>query len=124
MTSPASLTLTVPLPPNAANLRRSWRVALREKKAYWRTLDMIYLTALPRAPAAPFDPATIAVHFYVWSLMDPDNAMHRLKPLLDWMKGLYIGDDGPKRLKWAGLPEQTIDRRNQRVVVTVTGEGA
>lgn len=115
-----AVTLNVPLPPNAANSRRMWRVALREKKEYWQALTLLGMCgALPKPPGKPFDPAHIIVHMHVWNIMDNDNAMARLKPLLDWMRGLYIGDDSPKRLKWEGLPAQSIDRRRPRVEVTV-----
>jgi hypothetical protein len=112
--------LVLPLPPNAANLRRHWRVALKEKKAYWRTLNMLAAAARFPVPPAPFDPARISAHLFVWNPMDDDNAMHRMKVVLDWLKGPYIVDDSRKHLQWAGVPEQTIDRRNPRVEVTVS----
>jgi len=110
--------LTVPLPPNAANARRHWRVALKEKKAYWERLAL-----MKRPPPDCYLPplvAHISVTMYVHNIMDPDNAMARLKPLLDWLVAWdYIADDSPKALKWAGLPEQVIDRKNPRVVLEI-----
>lgn len=113
--------LTVPLPPNAANSRRHWRVALKQKKEYWLALDYMQLAGrIPHAPMTPLDPALIAVTLYLHNPMDHDNAMSRLKILLDWLKAAsYIGDDSPSRLKWVGLPDQFVDRRNPRVELTL-----
>lgn len=104
--------LILPLPPNAANSRRNWRVALRDKKAYWETLNMLHAAGRFKAPSKPLDRASITVHLFLWSFMDHDNAMARLKPAVDWLKGVWIVDDSPKRLVWTGLPGQSIDRRN------------
>lgn len=114
--------LVLPLPPNAANSRRHWRKALAEKKAYWHRLGWTLLPSYSLAPPKPFDPAYISLHYYIWNPMDDDNAMHRAKPLLDWLKGPYIVDDSRKHLVWASLPAQTIDRKNPRVEVTLSGQ--
>ena len=113
--------LTVPLPPNAANSRRHWRVALRDKQEYWDALAFRRAARMiPVEPKEPYDPAHIAVTLYLHSPMDHDNAMHRCKILVDWLvRSGYIGDDSPSRLKWAGLPEQVIDRKNPRVVLEI-----
>ena len=112
--------LTLPLPPNAANARRNWRVALKQKKAYWAHLNM--LQGRLYRPTEPLNPAHIAVRYHVWNLMDDDNAMHRAKPLLDWLKGVYIVDDSRKHLVWDRIPEQVIDRKNPRVIVALSRE--
>lgn len=118
-----SITLVLPLPPNAANSRRSWQVSLSEKKAYWAKLNLLSgWTAEKLTRLEPFDPAYISLHYYIWNPMDDDNAMHRAKPLLDWLKGPYIVDDSRKHLVWASLPAQTIDRKNPRVEVTLSGQ--
>lgn len=52
--------------------------------------------------------------------MDDDNAMRRLKPLLDWLVGHgYLSGDSRKQIKWVGIPDQVIDRENQRVELTI-----
>lgn len=117
------LVLTLPLPPNAANSRRHWRVVLKEKKAYWAKLNVLTKFGTePKAPRSPFDPAHISAHLYVHQIMDTDNVFNRLKIALDWMKGLYIVDDAPGHLQWAGIPSQTVDRKNPRVVLTLSPE--
>jgi hypothetical protein len=114
------ITMTVPLPPNAANSRRHWRTAQREKKAYWQALRVLQrMRQIPPPPVAPYDRASISVHLYVHNYMDSDNAAARLKPLLDWLQPDYIADDSYRALEWAGVPAQTIDRRNPRVVLTL-----
>ncbi len=108
-------TLVLPLPPNAANARRHWRVALKEKKAYWAKLN-----ALGHRAQVPAPVSRITVTLYVHQIMDPDNAMHRLKPLLDWLVAWgWIADDKPAALKWAGMPEQFIDRKRPRVELLI-----
>ena len=111
--------LILPLPPNAANSRRHWRVVLRDKKAYWQSLDLLKASkALPRA-RKPVR-AKIAATLYVWGLMDDDNALARLKPLLDWLVAHdYLPGDSRKHIEWAGMPEQHIDRKNQRVELEI-----
>lgn len=111
--------LVVPLPPNAANSRRHWRVALKEKKAYWADLvGLKWAGRIPTEPSPAPNKSRIRVHLYVWNLMDTDNAFARLKPLLDWLQRWgYIADDSPKHLEWDGIPEQTIDRKNMRVEI-------
>jgi hypothetical protein len=113
--------LTVPLPPNLMNQRKHWRAKLRQKRAYWDTLNMLGMDrSFQRPPKAPPAKARITVRLYVHNIMDPDNAMARLKWLLDWLSGSrYIADDAPHALEWAGMPEQEIDRRDPRVEVTI-----
>ena len=115
------LTLELPLPENLGNARMHWRVKLARKKAYWQTLNtLLAAKKLPKPPAEPITPALASVHFYVWNVMDRGNAMARLKWIEDWLTAHgYIADDSPEHLDYAGFPEQTIDRRNQRVEVTV-----
>jgi hypothetical protein len=112
--------LVLPLPPNAANLRRNWRKVYSEKRAYWDSLNMLEAAGRFDKPAAPIERARISAHLYVWSFMDDDNAMSRMKIAIDWLKGAYIVDDSRKHLQWEGLPEQTIDRKNPRVVLRIS----
>ena len=49
--------------------------------------------------------------------------MARLKWPLDWLtRAGYIADDSAPSLRWAGMPEQEIDRKNRRVEITLTRE--
>ncbi len=118
------LFLALPLPPNIANGRMHWRVKLNAKKAYWETLDMMRtLRQIPRPPAKPPARARITVTLYLYSAMDDDNAMSRFKYAGDWLVGNgYLPGDSRKELTWAGLPDQHIDRKNQRMEITITPE--
>ena len=113
-----------PLPPNAANSRRNWRVAQRDKLDYWALCDLWQAARKIRAaPPEPVQTATISARLWVWNLMDDDNAMHRLKPLLDWLVGKgYLAGDSRKHLRWTGIPEQTLtrDRDAFHVEITIT----
>lgn len=113
--------LTLPMPPNVANGRMHWRTKHRTKLAYWDACDMrVVLRVNPKAPAAPLDPAHIDARFFVHQTMDADNLMARAKIALDWLVSRgYIHDDAPQHLKWAGIPEQEVDRKNQRLEVEV-----
>lgn len=113
--------LILPMPVNVANARLHWSARHRAKVGYWDACDMrVMLKLVPKAPKKPLDPAQIAVTLYVHNIMDHDNAMARTKPVLDWLVSRgYIADDAPKNLKWAGLPEQTVDRANPRIELTL-----
>lgn len=115
--------LVLPLPPNAANSRRHWRVALKDKKAYWGVLDAMWVARMIPPPTRNLldGPARISVTYYIWNPMDDDNAMARLKPLIDWLVGAgYLPGDSRKVLKWAGIPEQVIDRKRPRVEIEIS----
>ncbi len=109
----------LPLPVNLGNARIHWRKKNRMKKDYWLACTVgMRLKWPPRGE--PWKKATISAHFYVWNLMDDDNAMARVKWSVDWLvlQG-YIVDDSRKVLTWSGLPDQTIDRKDQRLVLTL-----
>lgn len=114
--------IVAPLPPNIANGRMHWRVKLNRKHAYHETLDM--LAAARQIPAPPPEPprqATISAKLYLYSHMDDDNAMGRVKWFLDWLvTNGYLAGDSRKHLRWAGIPHQVIDRAAPRVEVTLT----
>jgi hypothetical protein len=121
MTDPIRLTL--PLPPNVANQRVHWRAKLKQKNSYWNVCSTLrHARKVPRPPADwPPLKARIAVRLFVWNTMDPDNAMARLKWVLDWLQAWdYIADDSPSALEWAGMPEQQIDRKDQRIEIELT----
>ena len=110
---------TLPLPPNMGNMRLHWRQRNRKKKDYWLRCDIAMRLKWP-SRGQPWERATISAHFYVWNLMDDDNAMSRVKFPVDWLVNQgYIVDDSRKVLTWTGLPEQTIDRKNQRLEITL-----
>jgi len=122
--------LTLPLPPSLTNSglgrSRHWRALEKEKKAYWATLDALQLTRrIPRLDA-PMPRAEISATLFLWNPMDDDGAMARLKWILDWMakRGGFITDDRRKVLRWAGIPEQVIDRKNPRVEITLRAVAA
>ena len=112
-------TLVLPLPPNMLNSRRNWRVQLRAKKAYWQRCDILRL-ALPKPPATPPERIRATATLYVWALMDDDNAMARIKWAADWIVAQgYVADDRKKNIEWAGLPHQVVDRKAQRLEITI-----
>ncbi len=113
--------LVLPLPPNAANSRRHWRVALRDKRAYWNALDLwLAVRKIPAPPEEPPARVMLSAHWFVWNLMDDDNAMNRLKPLLDWLVAAgYLAGDSRKHVEWSGMPAQDLDRDSPRVELTI-----
>lgn len=117
--------LVMPLPPSLTNSgkgrSRHWRSLRHEKHQYWDALDIRQaLKIIPPPPAEPIEHAEASATFYLWNLMDDDGAMARLKWPLDWLvKRGYLVDDSRKHLTWDGLPEQFIDRKNQRIVLTL-----
>lgn len=115
-----AMKLVLPMPPNRANQRKHWRVALKEKKAYWAALDALRLARrLPPIPEAPPRFVALKTKMYVFSIMDHDNAVARLKYALDWLKAWgYIADDSPKHLRLE-MPEQAVDRKNQRIEIEI-----
>ena len=110
--------LVLPMPPNRANARKHWRVVLKEKKAYWERLDLLYCAReLPKAPKSPPERTRLKTQMYVFSIMDHDNAVARLKLALDWLvRAGYIADDSPKHLDLE-MPEQVVDRKNPRLEI-------
>lgn len=113
--------LTLPLPLNLANSRMHWRKKNREKKNYFSNCDLLLAgKQLPRPPRKPWERAEITVTMYLYSYMDDDNAMARLKWPIDYLrKAGYITDDRKRNLEYTGLPSQQIDRKNQRLEITL-----
>ena len=111
----------VPLPLNIANARLHWRSRLKKKKQLWADLDLLQMARkIPAAPRKPWDKTNITVHFYLWNSSDVSNLMARMKFVEDWLVNSgYIVDDSPKHLTYTGLPGQSIDRKNQRLEVTL-----
>ncbi len=114
----SAVVMTLPLPPNMSNSRRHWRVTLREKKAYWAKLDLLLAVKyLPRPTM--LCPAEFLSTLFVWQEMDDDGAMSRIKWIPDWLAANgYIEGDHRSQLR-IRVPEQVIDRKNQRVEVVI-----
>ena len=114
--------MTLPLPPNVANQRKHWRAKLKQKNSYWNVCSTLrHARKVPKPPDGwPHERSRITVTLYVHNLMDHDNAMARLKWLLDWLVAWdYLADDNPRALEWSGMPSQEIDRRNPRVEIQI-----
>ncbi len=116
-----TITLVLPMPPNLANARMHWRTKHRAKVDYWATLDMWQAHKLiPPPPSQPFAKASLRSAMLLGAAMDDDNAMHRHKFALDWLKTRgYIVDDKKKCLTWEGFPSQTV-KRGQPYTLTLT----
>lgn len=117
----SALTLELPLPPNMANGRGHWRAKNRERRAYLEECTNRYVCRLlPLAPNEPLHPVTISATLYLWAHMDDDNALARIKHAADFCKHVgYIVDDKRPHCRFT-IPEQVIDRANQRLVLTLT----
>ena len=109
---------TLPLPPNIANARLHWRAKDRKRVEY--LLLCTAMADVPR-PTEPLCEARIRATLYVWSLMDTDNLVARMKWPVDWLvdRG-YLVDDHPTVLHW-DMPQQMIDRKHQRVEIELEG---
>ena len=116
-----AMKLVLPLPMNLANSRLHWRVKNKRKREYFELLDALLMTRnLPDPPAKPWKKARIKVHAYLWSPQDEDNLMARLKWPVDWLRNAgYVVDDRKKNLIYAGIPEQSIDRKHTRLEITL-----
>lgn len=104
--------LTLPLPPNMANGRMHWRAKNRKRQEYLAMCDAWESGSPLRLTKARMTP-----RLYVWSKMDVDNAMARLKWPVDWLvRRGYLPDDNPDHLEWS-IPKQIIDRKRQRIEI-------
>ena len=111
----------LPLPPNRANARWHWRTEKAKQKEYFFQCRLKHPFPPNMLDTHQFERATISVSFYLHNLNDVDNLMARCKWPVDWLvhQG-WLVDDGPKVLEWVGLPTQEIDRKDQRVEITLT----
>jgi hypothetical protein len=119
----SEMTLTLPLPPNMANGRMHWRTKDRKRRAYLEACD--YTLGLPRAPRQPLTSVTLYALMVVWALHDDDNALARLKWAVDWLvtRG-YIAGDSRKHIRWVGLPDQIVNRKEAASVTFTITEAA
>ena len=110
----------LPLPPNRANARWHWRTEKRKKDIWFTLADVLYGTS--KEPPAKL--TKISAVLYTWNKMDADNLFGRVKWPCDWLerRGWISGDD-PDSLEWEGIPKQFIDRKNQRIEITLEALG-
>lgn len=93
-----SLIIWCPRPPDNANAREHWSVALRTKNRYKGELDRRRLIGLiPAPPSEAFARGVLSSTWFVFGRhgrLDPDNATRRMKPLIDWLvtEGYIAGD--------------------------------
>ena len=115
------LTFELPMPPNQANARMHWRTKSKAKQAYRQTLTLLmYAKRIPPPPASPLTGVTLDSTLHVWSTMDDDNALARIKWAADFLvQAGYLVDDKRPHCRFS-IPEQLIDRANQRLVITLT----
>ena len=98
-----------------------WSAKHRARVAYRnQCAARLYARLIPAAPAAPLSGVRLDSTLYLWSTMDDDNATARLKFAADFLKWAgYIVDDKRPHCRFT-IPEQVIDRANQRLVLTLT----
>ena len=117
----SEVSFTFPLPPNRANARGNWRRHHFGQKAFWTALDERQGAGLlPGPPARPWGKVYATVTLYVWGRMDTGNALNRVKWIEDWLVSRgYVVDDSEAHFEYRALPRQVIDRKNQRVTMTL-----
>ena len=112
------VSVTLPLPPNRANARGHWSKHHAERMDYMTRAMVMH----PKRLREPMPHARISATLYVWNKLDKDNLMARMKWPVDWLVSRgFIPDDSEKYLDWA-MPKQVIDRKNQRVEITLDEE--
>lgn len=124
-----TLVFKFPMPPNLTNAKRKgkWQGAHFGKMRYLSHCDDLQqFGILPPPPATPIASARIASVMKLGHAMDDDNALARHKWPLDWLKTRgYIAEDRRKNIRWAGLPEQIVGRKQDYVIeLTLTPEAA
>jgi hypothetical protein len=117
------IVIVAPMPENAQRHGKSnnWRARDQIKKQYFKRLDeMQGVGLIPAPPPRPLEKATVRSIMRLGHEMDEDNALHRHKSLLDWLKTRgYIVDDRRSVLRWETLPEQVV-KRDGRYSITLT----
>ena len=120
-----SIHLLLPLPVNRANTRMHWATERKYRTQYFDTCDLLcakYVNNLSLMP--DWDRTLLTATFHLWSIMDEDNLVARLKWPIDWLtERAFIVDDAPEYLKLAGIPMQKIDRKYQRLEIILSPYG-
>lgn len=117
-----TLRFSLPLPPNLANARMHWAAKHHKRQSYFEACDNLQLAGqVPPPPATPLAKAVIYETLYVGSEMDDDNAAHRVKWAIDWLKTRgYIADDKRGNLLRKGYPDQRVRLKPYRLEITLT----
>lgn len=114
--------ITLPLPPNRANARGHWAVNKHKQTEYQTAcVPAIYAAFGPFVPMAEprYQKVRISMAFYVHQLNDWDNLVSRSKWAWDALVQCgIIPDDSPKYVD-LGDVTQTVDRKNQRLVLRI-----
>ena len=111
-------TFVLPLPPNRANARWHWRTEKQKKDTWFTHADALYRVS-KEPPMAP-GKTRVTAKLYTWNKMDIDNLFGRVKWPMDWLvRRGYLADDDPDSIEWAGIPKQEVDRKNQRIEITL-----
>jgi len=112
--------MVVPLPLNLANSRLHWAAKMRAKRAYWGALTARKQARIIPPPPRHWPPfARVEMTLYVAQRMDKGNAYNRVKWLEDWLAGHgYIAGDREDQIEL--VVSQKVDRKNQRVQLTIT----
>jgi hypothetical protein len=115
-----ALTLVLPLPLNIANSRLHWAVKNKKKQRYFEELSLRKDARLIPRPTYSYPRRVrVDVTLFVWSKLDRDNAYSRCKWPLDWLVGNgYLAEDCEDRIEL--VVTQKVDRKNQRMQVTIT----
>lgn len=117
-------TLTLPLPPNMANGRQHWMAQVRARRKYYDRARLALLAQVgERVSMETPRVMRVTPTLYVHQVMDHDNAVARLKWSLDSLVGYgLLYGDAPQ---WCELvmPRQVVDRKSQRVELTLTEAG-
>ena len=120
-----SIHLLLPLPVNRANTRMHWATERKYRTQYFDTCDLLCAKYVNNISLMPdWDKTLLTATFYLWSTMDEDNLVARLKWPIDWLtKRAFIVDDSPEYLKLGGIPMQKIDRKYQRLEIILSPYG-
>lgn len=95
------MVLWIPRPPDNANARQHWGKAASVKRTYLRELaKRVSARLIPAPPATPIACARITAEWWyappTSRRLDEDNAVRRLKPVIDWLVTYgYLAGDTP-----------------------------
>lgn len=121
---PRTFQFRFPLPPNRSQDTSNGRARSAAKKKYYKQLDELQqANLLPAPPRLPLMRAVITGSVHAKNISDDDNIMARMKWPQDWLKSRgYIVEDKRPFLTWLNIPEQTIDRQREPVVILTLAE--